>query len=640
MGAHRMDLGTADVATPGGAVAKRKAARAAKAGPAKPKSKRKVHVRADIAEGGSLHVRHMSDDSVERFAFQAFDVVAMADTDPKPVWVQIAKAGAFKGHGSGPFEMSGKTFADIVRNFAAVDGGRVHFDFEHASEADATDGSVPQHGAPAQGWITQLDNRGTELWGLVDWLEPARTYIREGKYKAVSPAIRFNAKHPVTGAAIGARLTSVALTNSPFLRGMADLAASDKLKSRAYSSNDVFPTLRSAMRMADVSTPAEMSAQCARLRELCEMADSPTGTVHGVNLAEHLPAMRDAMRMPMSSTWGDVFDAVEDMIDAAIDQHVIEDHGGVSDAAELDDEEEDDSAMRASATETQTMNEDQIKLRDAESKLTDVATKLTASEALIALKDSEIAVLKAWRAEREEKDIAAEVDAAFETYKDAKKLTDADRANMLVLCKAAPEAFAGMYPKVKPSERHLQRNIAGGGDPPPAADAVTDAPVGVLATAKKLMKDENLSYDAAMTKASRLVHGKRSKLPNHRALPAPRPLTDERRCAEVRPLETQPTWQRISCTHPRRSPRTGRAVSKTTASPRLRRASSSSSTPPTPPRAPARSSAASSPLRRAPTTRSESRSSRFPRAARAVSAWSRLPRTRAPPRARSPTVTS
>ena len=101
------------------------------------------------------------------------------------------------GHPAGSFALNPSVFADICRNFADVDRGQVAFDFEHASEMEPTDGTTLQVGAPAQGWIRQLDNRGLlGLWALVEWLEPARTYIREGKYRHVSPAIRFNARHP------------------------------------------------------------------------------------------------------------------------------------------------------------------------------------------------------------------------------------------------------------------------------------------------------------------------------------------------------------------------------------------------------------------------------------------------------------
>lgn len=144
----------------------------------------------------------------------------------KPVWIQIAKVGQWAGHVSGPFKLGTKEFSEIVSNFRASTNRRIPIDFEHSSEMDPREGSVPTQGAPAQGWMIDLDNRGgAGLWALVEWLEPARSYIREGKYRFFSPTIRFNARDPESGARQGARLSSGALTNMPFLDGMAPLAA-------------------------------------------------------------------------------------------------------------------------------------------------------------------------------------------------------------------------------------------------------------------------------------------------------------------------------------------------------------------------------------------------------------------------------
>jgi phage I-like protein len=169
----------------------------------------------------------MSDDELCHVSVPLADIGRAGD-DAGPVWIQIAKTGHFEGHPAGPFDLTTDVFAEIVRNFDAVDNSEVAIDFCHASECEPCDGSIPTLGAPAQGLIKQLENRGDAgLWALVEWFEPAKTYIREGKYRHVSPAIRFNARHPETGKRIGARLTSVALTTRPFLRGMQPVRASD-----------------------------------------------------------------------------------------------------------------------------------------------------------------------------------------------------------------------------------------------------------------------------------------------------------------------------------------------------------------------------------------------------------------------------
>jgi len=149
-----------------------------------------------------------------------------AGDDDAPVWIQLAKQGSFAGHPSGPFKLDARVFADLIRNFKANEDGRIPIDFEHSSEHEPTAGTVPTAGAPAQGWIIDMATRPDgNLWALVEWHEPARTYVREGKYRFISPAISFHAKDRSSGKPIGAYCSSAGLTNSPFLSGMQPLAA-------------------------------------------------------------------------------------------------------------------------------------------------------------------------------------------------------------------------------------------------------------------------------------------------------------------------------------------------------------------------------------------------------------------------------
>ena len=185
---------------------------------------KRIRVSADLGHGGSLSVRHMADRTI---SLDGVAVTLSDDGDDKPVWIQLAKPGTFRGHSAGPFELNAQTFDEIVRNFNGSQNHEIPIDFEHASEADATDGTIPTLGAPAQGWIREMKVENGNLWGLVYWGDRAREYIRAGQYKYFSPAIRFGSKDRVSGQPIGARMTSGALTNNPFLDGMKPLAAKD-----------------------------------------------------------------------------------------------------------------------------------------------------------------------------------------------------------------------------------------------------------------------------------------------------------------------------------------------------------------------------------------------------------------------------
>jgi phage I-like protein len=142
-------------------------------------------------------------------------------------WNQVAKAGRFRGHGMGEFEFNAKVYREIIDNFRATANQRVPIDYEHVSETLATP-ALAETGTPAHAWITALEVRGDELWGLFEWVDPVTVdQVRTGKYQYFSPAVQFQALDRVTGKPIGARITSGAITNNPFLDGMAPLAASD-----------------------------------------------------------------------------------------------------------------------------------------------------------------------------------------------------------------------------------------------------------------------------------------------------------------------------------------------------------------------------------------------------------------------------
>lgn len=213
-----------------------------------------VQVHARLGKGGRLSVRHMSDDGTQFVLFDndgflCRDVRAMrfgAEVDPamagiklkssvanwadgtpkKLVWLQLAETGEWKGHPAGEFAMTPATFTEIVTNYKRR-GLPVPFDMEHASEQPPTQGSIPVTGAPAQGWIHAMENRAEAgLWGLVEWLtDYVRDGIKAGQFAYLSPAIRFGSKDAKTGLPIGARMTSAAITNTPFLTSLPGLAA-------------------------------------------------------------------------------------------------------------------------------------------------------------------------------------------------------------------------------------------------------------------------------------------------------------------------------------------------------------------------------------------------------------------------------
>jgi hypothetical protein len=513
--------------------------------------RRTIHIRADLAPGGSMHVRHMK----ERAFYDAEGVtLSEAHTQGEgPVWIQIAKQGAFAGHAAGPFKLDVSTFSEIIHNFKSTTNRAIPIDYEHASEQDPTQGSIPTSGAPAQGWIRDLKIEDGNLWGKVEWLPQARDQIRAGAYKFLSPAIRFDSKDRVTGKPIGARLTSAALTNMPFLDGMEPLAAKDAAAPGAmvamrgggasqlvHSPHQYMPAIRAALKMPDLSSHQECADKLDRVRDLC-MTYGMDGMYDGQSMSDYSRPLSDLVGATPGMSLEELFDCVEDLIAHAIAQHNEEMHGaGMADRPE------------PSKPATQTTDEDvtmdqAAELRDAKGKVTTLETtnstlegKLKTVEgelttlkdnaktlgsraetaettlkdvgALVTLKDSETLLgaikriveentqLLADKATRDETDLKADVETAFDTYKDAKGLKEADKVTLTDIARSNRAAFNKMYPPIPASERHLLRGPLVPAARRPKA-VVTEQSLN--ARAHKLMAERGLTWMAARDMAAR-----------------------------------------------------------------------------------------------------------------------------------------
>lgn len=482
-------------------------------------------------------LKTLPEGSADRPALEA-DLAKLRDELVIPRWNQVAQVGEFLGHPAGPFELTPAIFEQAVRNYNDVDRKRVCIDFEHASEADETSGSIPVTGAPAQGRILDLQNRGAEgLWGLCKFFEPALTYVREGKYPFFSPAIRFGAKHPKTGQPIGARLTSVGLVTRPFLREMQPLAARDPAAppgtitmSLPTTHHEMMKALKASMRLPDVATAADMRDHIGKLREHAKaILDKPAvhATGHysagGVHCGDYLPQLAEAINAPAHMPVAEILDAVEEMIDAAIERHEAEMHT-MSDSQPTNDDpaialgqtqeklRARDGEVRVLTTEKSTL---ELKLKDADAKAADATQKLDLATAeLKTLRDAETA--------RGEKAIADDVDLAFTTYKDVKRLSDTDRKAMTIVRKTDPATFAALYPAVPPNKQHLLRDLSTARTPAAGAPPVT-APGGgpaapgtaILTAAEqvtlcdRLIREKKMPREAATSLAFQVAVGQR-----------------------------------------------------------------------------------------------------------------------------------
>lgn len=248
-------------------------------------------------------------------------ITCAADPDLKAqskTWNQVAVAGAFKGHRAGEFAFTPQVFAQLLTNLAEQSNGAVPVDYEHTSET--LEGSVAQAGAPAVAWVTALEVRadGRELWGLFEWVDPqAVEYVRAGRYRYLSPAIVFNARDRVTGKPIGAVMSSVAITNNPFLLGMTPLAASH------HAATDEDTTT-----MADTQTPAQPDALASELAALKAERDKLAAdhaalkAAHEALAAEQRAALRrEALETVAALSAAGAIEG-DDAVDAAVELYL------------------------------------------------------------------------------------------------------------------------------------------------------------------------------------------------------------------------------------------------------------------------------------------------------------------------------
>jgi len=166
----------------------------------------------------------MSETAVPRFVVD-LNTVRLSDDSPL-ARIPIACLGTWVKGGQ-RFSITFDDFQEIYENFQkrAAD---VVVDYEHASEIPGISLGGP---VPAAGWIKAIvpPVPGDRfLYAEVEFTDIARSLIQTKQIRYVSPAINWGAKDKVTGKPQGTTLTSLALTNRPFLEDIPPLTLSDR----------------------------------------------------------------------------------------------------------------------------------------------------------------------------------------------------------------------------------------------------------------------------------------------------------------------------------------------------------------------------------------------------------------------------
>jgi phage I-like protein len=135
---------------------------------------------------------------------------------------QILKTGKFKHKVYGTFEITPDMLKSFKDNFDnRVLGIDVQMNYDHCLSV--------AHGTKAAGWIRALSIKanGNELWATPEWTPEASKGIKDKEWKYSSAEITPRWEHPEKGSVHKHVLLGVALTNTPFIKGMERIAASE-----------------------------------------------------------------------------------------------------------------------------------------------------------------------------------------------------------------------------------------------------------------------------------------------------------------------------------------------------------------------------------------------------------------------------
>jgi Mu-like prophage I protein len=440
-------------------------------------------------------------------AFQTVRLLSDALKTAPRAWVKVAYPGRFLGHAAGPFEMTTRTFDEIVTNFKAR-GTPVVVDVNHSSENPATNCSV--EGASAKGWFRDLERRGTDLWGEIEVKPSALSAIREGGLPFLSPAIKFGCKDPETGKPIGARLSSVALCTNPFLHRQAPLQLSEGAGEGEEALVDYASALRDALDLGGDAPPALLRQALDRVDLLLtDAVAAEQARALGVDPCALEARVRAASGVGADTSWAELVDMLRAMTDetaAPAGTPALEALPPVA-ASPAPPANNVQSATPAAE------NELQRALTDALAANTELTTKLAGVEQRAASAEARAAIAETTAREMTER-LATE--AKTVVMRDLERgvigFTKADAPRLVKMWTEEPDVYAKTTSR-RPLPAYMTQSIAGSGRPAAGDAARVNAPPPPPAPKPSVrqMTDafmgEGLSYDKAFTAATNVALG-------------------------------------------------------------------------------------------------------------------------------------
>lgn len=211
--------------------------------------------------------------------------------------LHIAIEGSWEGHPDGAFTLDRAAFESCVAAFNAQ-ANPVPVDWEHASVR----GDVEK--ARAAGWVQKLEIREDGLWALVEWTEEGAHDIRSGAYRYCSGVFEFGKSDRRTGEPIPCCLTSVALTNTPFIDGQRPIALSQRRVALSGGTKMEIPrdALEAALKAleGDTFTESQLESLIASVAAMQAAKDPDAGADVEIEVEE--PESAAAGDLPVEET--------------------------------------------------------------------------------------------------------------------------------------------------------------------------------------------------------------------------------------------------------------------------------------------------------------------------------------------------
>lgn len=151
---------------------------------------------------------------------------ALSDGDSASSWIQVAVVGEYESSAYGKFSITSDDLRQMLSNFSSgkfpEPPTEICLDYDHLSLKPKNPGD-----GKAAGWFKELQLRAndSELWARVEWTPGGAEAVKAGEYRYVSPTFSKTFKNNA-GESIGCTLINAAITNHPFLQGMAPMELS------------------------------------------------------------------------------------------------------------------------------------------------------------------------------------------------------------------------------------------------------------------------------------------------------------------------------------------------------------------------------------------------------------------------------